>query len=487
MSSQLLESLLEDLFEIKGMVSENDIPMLVESSIRNRSMAVLLVEGMRNSGEVKKAIEQVKGVLERYEKALQAAKPAPAYLVKLLARLQKQLESREKGFEKAVKSDDVREHIKYKDSVSDVSILVISALRTIRNSIDAVNKLVTSLGEDAFSSEEQPSEESKNDIEDLEKLIGQTLADKSLGALLKQENRDEFEKTLRSKIDKPTLVGGPMRRFFSGIKNSNLKIDSDKLIASLELLTLDDIRDLDSEFKSFDNIVKQATETTEETAEDFQVDGADEEEKETEKTEEAEPDSKNTEEDTKEDVEDAENSSVEKNRFYKYTNKKGKESIVKVIDVLDNGKAQLAPVIFKNNKMKLSNTVFTVQVNDERIGNKLEQKDVIASFSKPIDRVENTIAGSENAGAALDALADVATDDLVSAASNSKNRMKISREQGVKMFNNIVKDQDKATLLYSTVKRLVNQDVGYDMFESKQEIYSFNRWAQLAGIKKGDK
>ena len=47
MSSQLLESLLEDLFEIKGMVSENDIPMLVESSIRNRSMAVLLVEGMR--------------------------------------------------------------------------------------------------------------------------------------------------------------------------------------------------------------------------------------------------------------------------------------------------------------------------------------------------------------------------------------------------------------------------------------------------------
>ena len=59
MSSQLLESLLEDLFEIKGMVSENDIPMLVESSIRNRSMAVLLVEGMRNSGEVKKAIEQV--------------------------------------------------------------------------------------------------------------------------------------------------------------------------------------------------------------------------------------------------------------------------------------------------------------------------------------------------------------------------------------------------------------------------------------------
>ena len=487
MSSQLLESLLEDLFEIKGMVSENDIPMLVESSIRNRSMAVLLVEGMRNSGEVKKAIEQVKVVLQRYNQALQAAKPAPAYLVKLLARLQKQLESREKGFEKAVKSDDVREHIKYKDSVSDVSILVISALRTIRNSIDAVNKLVTSLGEDAFSSEEQPSEESKNDIEDLEKLIGQTLADKSLGALLKQENRDEFEKTLRSKIDKPTLVGGPMRRFFSGIKNSNLKIDSDKLIASLELLTLDDIRDLDSEFKSFDNIVKQATETTEETAEDFQVDGADEEEKETEETEEAEPDSKNTEEDTKEDVEDAENSSVEKNRFYKYTNKKGKESIVKVIDVLDNGKAQLAPVIFKNNKMKLSNTVFTVQVNDERIGNKLEQKDVIASFNKPIDRVENTIAGSENAGAALDALADVATDDLVSAASNSKNRMKISREQGVKMFNDIVKDQDKATLLYSTVKRLVNQDVGYDMFESKQEIYSFNRWAQLAGIKKGDK
>ena len=401
--------------------------------------------------------------------------------------MQKQLESREKGFEKAVKSDDVREHIKYKDSVSDVSILVISALRTIRNSIDAVNKLVTSLGEDAFSSEEQPSEESKNDIEDLEKLIGQTLADKSLGALLKQENRDEFEKTLRSKIDKPTLVGGPMRRFFSGIKNSNLKINSDELIASLKLLTLDDIRDLDSEFKSFDNIVKQATETTEETAEDFQVDGADEEEKETEKTEEAEPDSKNTEEDTKEDVEDAENSSVEKNRFYKYTNKKGKESIVKVIDVLDNGKAQLAPVIFKNNKMKLSNTVFTVQVNDERIGNKLEQKDVIASFNKPIDRVENTIAGSENAGAALDALADVATDDLVSAASNSKNRMKISREQGVKMFNDIVKDQDKATLLYSTVKRLVNKDVGYDMFESKQEIYSFNRWAQLAGIKKGDK
>ena len=144
-------------------------------------------------------------------------------------------------------------------------------------------------------------------------------------------------------------------------------------------------------------------------------------------------------------------------------------------------------MIFKNNKMKLSNTVFTVQVNDERIGNKLEQKDVIASFNKPIDRVENTIAGSENAGAALDALADVATDDLVSAASNSKNRMKISREQGVKMFNDIVKDQDKATLLYSTVKRLVNQDVGYDMFESKQEIYSFNRWAQLAGIKKGDK
>jgi hypothetical protein len=487
MSSQLLESLLEDLFEIKGMVSENDIPMLVESSIRNRSMAVLLVEGMRNSGEVKKAIEQVKVVLQRYNQALQAAKPAPAYLVKLLARLQKQLESREKGFEKAVKSDDVREHIKYKDSVSDVSILVISALRTIRNSIDAVNKLVTSLGEDAFSSEEQPSEESKNDIEDLEKLIGQTLADKSLGALLKQENRDEFEKTLRSKIDKPTLVGGPMRRFFSGIKNSNLKINSDELIASLKLLTLDDIRDLDSKFKSFDNIVKQATETTEETAEDFQADGADEEEKETEETKEAEPDSKNTEEDTKEDVEDAENSSVEKNRFYKYTNKKGKESIVKVIDVLDNGKAQLAPVIFKNNKMKLSNTVFTVQVNDERIGNKLEQKDVIASFNKPIDRVENTIAGSENAGAALDALADVATDDLVSAASNSKNRMKISREQGVKMFNDIVKDQDKATLLYSTVKRLVNQDVGYDMFESKQEIYSFNRWAQLAGIKKGDK
>ena len=223
MSSQLLESLLEDLFEIKGMVSENDIPMLVESSIRNRSMAVLLVEGMRNSGEVKKAIEQVKVVLQRYNQALQAAKPAPAYLVKLLARLQKQLESGEKGFEKAVKSDDVRKHIKYKDSVSDVSILVISALRTIRNSIDAVNKLVTSFGEDAFSSEEQPSEESKNDIEDLEKLIGQTFADKSLGALLKQENRDEFEKTLRSKIDKPTLVGGPMRRFFSGIKNSNLK------------------------------------------------------------------------------------------------------------------------------------------------------------------------------------------------------------------------------------------------------------------------
>ena len=152
MSSQLLESLLEDLFEIKGMVSENDIPMLVESSIRNRSMAVLLVEGMRNSGEVKKAIEQVKVVLQRYNQALQAAKPAPAYLVKLLARLQKQLKSGEKGFEKAVNSDDVRVHIKYKDSVSDVSILVISALRTIRNSIDAVNKLVTSLGEDAFSS-----------------------------------------------------------------------------------------------------------------------------------------------------------------------------------------------------------------------------------------------------------------------------------------------------------------------------------------------
>lgn len=478
MKKSLLDDLLEQTFEIKGMVSNDEIADLVENSIINRSLNVLLVEAMRSQdvSNIKKIIDQTEKAIDSYGKALQAAKPAPAYLVKLLAKLKKQLQSRRNQLDKTSESDDIRAIVKYKDSVSDIGILTISALRTIRDGVDTANKLIKSMGEEAFNPVGEEAEDSQDFIDDLEKSIKQSFADNSLAVRLKPEVRSEFENSLMSKVEKPSLTGGKMRQFFAGITKSGLKVDPRSLVASLSLLTLEDLQELDAEIKSVDGAVKKATETTEDTSEEFQTD------------ENQENENSNTEDGGQAEQaaeEEGTDQGIAVGDFYRYKTKSGKEGIYKIDAKNDNGSVRIQKVAFEDGKIKLSGAAFAV--SPDKLDDKVGEEEVKKSLGDPENKIKNVIRDAETASEVIDQLKDASADDLTDAAASTKAKTKITREQGLKMFGDVTQTPAEAGFLYATVKRVINDEVGYDMFENKQEVDNLSRWMKIAGIKEVDK
>ena len=61
----------------------------------------------------------------------------------------------------------------------------------------------------------------------------------------------------------------------------------------------------------------------------------------------------------------------------------------------------------------------------------------------------------------------------------------ISKQLDV-LGTNYKNDKDKAKRLYQTVKKAVNAEVGYDLFEHKHRVDTLERWLKLAGIKEND-
>lgn len=462
MSELYLDSLLSELLEIRfsTQVPQDEIPALIEKSIQERNMFVLLTEAMSRSDV--KAVEDVlsnaESVLNDYGKAVKNANSV--YLTKLLTGLKKRLEKQKSNLQKAKDSDDIRDHVKYKDAVSDTGILIVAALRSIRNGVNATAKLVQSMGDDAFNPAGEESEESQGTLSDFSRLIGQALADNSLGKRMKPEALQQFESELAKQVEKPS-VGRGLGKFIAQIGSKSLRIDSEKLLGSMLALSADELQELDRSIKQADSAVQQATEAAEETSEELQDDSAEGENSDT--TEEA--------------------SEVEAGQFYRYTTTRGADRIVRVENVLDDGNVQLRLVIFNGDKLTTGSNVFALK--QEKLGDRLTDQEVKDRFDTPGERVQSIVGNSETANSAIENLSDIPLDELVKAASQSGDKPKVSREQGLKAFSAMAQNPKEAAFLYATVRKAINQDVGYEMFESKQEVDTFDRWLTIAGIDKG--
>ena len=107
-----------------------------------------------------------------------------------------------------------------------------------------------------------------------------------------------------------------------------------------------------------------------------------------------------------------------------------------------------------------------------------------ASFDAPDEQIESIVDDAESAEDVVNNLKDAAVDDLADAVSEPDRRTKISRDRGLEMFKGVTQTPAEAGLLYSTVRRVINNEVGYEMFESKQEVNTLDRWLTIAGIDK---
>ena len=463
MSKLHLDSLLNELLEIRftARVPQNEIPALIEESIRARDVFVLLTEAM-SSNDVR-AVESVLGraesVLNDYGAAVKSANSA--YLTNLLAGLKKRLEKQKNDLRKAKDSDDIRTHVKYKDAVSDTGILILSALRSIRNGVNATAKLVQSLGSDAFNPAGEESEESEDTLSDFSRLIGQALADNSLGKRMKPEALQQFESELAKQVEKPS-VGRGLSKFITQIGSKNLRVDPEKLLGAMLALSADELQELDRSVKRAEGAVQQVENATEDTVDELQADASEQQE---------EP--------------AADEDAVEVGQFYRYTNNAGKEGIVRVEGVLDNGNVQLKAVGFENNDIKTRGGVFAVA--SDRLGNRLTDDDVKEAFDEPEEQIRSVIETGESADEIVDVLEDVPAEELTDTIKANDPRPKINRSKGVEAFKAVTRSEEEAGLLYQTVKTVLNKEVGYELFESKQEVSNFDRWARLAGIKEDDK
>jgi len=461
-----LDTLLESLIETR-LASVSDDADLIEESVLNRSISVLLLERMDRAdiSALEDVFKNAEGVLEDYIKAVNSVNPTPEYLPKLLEALSKNLKARKNEFNKAKESDDIRKIVKYKDSVSDTGILIVSALRTIRNSVAASSSLLKSLGDDAFQAVGDISEESEGILGDFEKLVGQAVSDKSIGARLKPEVLEKFKSELLSKVEKASTGRGILGKFMSGItdKFQGLKINPDKLVASISLLTPEALQEFDAAIKKVDGAVQQASEVAEETSEELQADSTENEN--TDASEEITPE-------------------VEEGQFYRYTTKSGKEGIYRVEKKNDNGSVQIRKVVFKDGGIKTGGSAFAVET--DQLDDQLADDEVKASFDAPDEQIESIVDDSESAEEVVSDLEDVAADELKDAAAEPDRRTKISRDRGLEMFKSVAQTPAEAGLLYSTVRRVINNEVGYEMFESKQEVSTLDRWLMIAGIDKGE-
>lgn len=466
MSKLHLDSLLSELLEIRfsARVSQDEIPALIEESIQARDVFVLLTEAM-SSGDVK-AVENVlnraEGVLNDYGAAVKSANSK--YLTNLLAGLKKRLEKQKSDLRKAKDSDDIRAHVKYKDAVSDTGILIVSALRSIRNGVNATTKLVQSMGADAFNPAGEESEESQDTLSDFSRLIGQALADNSLGKRMKPEVLQQFESELAKQVEKPS-VGRGLGKFIAQIGSKNLRVDPEKLLGAMLALSADELQELDRSVKRVEGAVQQAEDTAEDTVDELQADVPDAPEQQEEPT--------------------TDEGAVETGQFYRYTTRAGKESIVRVEDVLDNGNVQLKAVGFEDNNIKTRGTLFAVA--SDRLGDRLTDDDVKEAFDEPEEQIRSAIETGETADEIVDVLEDVPAEELTDTLKANDPRPKIGRSKGVEAFKAVTRSEEEAGLLYQTVKTVLNKEVGYDLFESKQEVNNFDRWARLAGIKEEDK
>jgi hypothetical protein len=463
-----LDILLENLIEAR-LTSISDDVDLIEESILNRSISVLLLERMDRAdiSALEAVFKNAEGVLEDYGKAVNSVNPTPKYLADLLKALNKNLEARKNEFNKAKESDDIRKIVKYKDSVSDAGILIVSALRTIRNSVAASSSLLKSLGDDAFQAAGDTPEESEGILGDFQNLVNQAVSDRSVGARLKPDVLEKFKSELLSKVEKASTGRGILGKFMSGIKNSRLKIDPDKLVASISLLTPEALQEFDAAIKKVDGAVQQASEVAEETSEELQADSAENEN--TDASEETPEGEETTPE-------------VEEGQFYRYTTKSGKEGIYRVEKKNDNGSVQIRKVVFKDGGIKTGGPTFAVEA--DQLDDQLTDDEVKASFDAPDEQIESIVDDAESAEDVVNNLKDAAVDDLADAVSEPDRRTKISRDRGLEMFKGVTQTPAEAGLLYSTVRRVINNEVGYEMFESKQEVNTLDRWLTIAGIDK---
>ena len=457
-----LDTLLESLIETR-LASVSDDADLIEESVLNRSISVLLLERMDRAdiSALEAVFKNAEGVLEDYGKAVNSVNPTPKYLADLLKALNKNLEARKNEFNKAKESDDIRKIVKYKDSVSDAGILIVSALRTIRNSVAASSSLLKSLGDDAFQAAGDTPEESEGILGDFQNLVNQAVSDRSVGARLKPDVLEKFKSELLSKVEKASTGRGILGKFMSGIKNSRLKIDPDKLVASISLLTPEALQEFDAAIKKVDGAVQQASEVAEETSEELQADSTENEN--TDASEEITPE-------------------VEEGQFYRYTTKSGKEGIYRVEKKNDNGSVQIRKVVFKDGGIKTGGPTFAVEA--DQLDDQLTDDEVKASFDAPDEQIESIVDDAESAEDVVNNLKDAAVDDLADAVSEPDRRTKISRDRGLEMFKGVTQTPAEAGLLYSTVRRVINNEVGYEMFESKQEVNTLDRWLTIAGIDK---
>jgi hypothetical protein len=429
-----LENLSEQLIKIRStvFVDNRDISTLVERSIRNRNLYFLLLESMDSTDiqAVKSVFNGCKAVLDDYSAVIKSLSPPPKYLVDLLKRLDDRLVKRIQEFEKAKKSDDLNTIIKYKDSVSDTGILIVTALRSLRNSITATSELIKKLGEDAFKPvvDDETDTAESDQLKTFEKLIGKAMSNRSLGATLKDENLEEFVDVLSSKIEKPSQKFFQLTKFFKTIKDKNLKIDSEKLIASILSLTPEQLTTFNDKIKSLDAGIKQAADTAVETSDELQKQPG-----ETEKPKESEEGAKigkgkESEEESKLQIDDLKTGEL----YLQLSPKRNKESFVMFRSVKDK----------ENNLISVKRVLIDKQIA-------VDDKEFIIPLKQLVRKVDPNVV--------------------------IKKFMQANEHVS----------KNKKLVLYETAKKLIHRKstaLIRNELINRQEIDTIERWKKLAGL-----
>lgn len=87
----------------------------------------------------------------------------------------------------------------------------------------------------------------------------------------------------------------------------------------------------------------------------------------------------------------------------------------------------------------------------------------------------------------LEKIDDVPTNKIADYVKDRAPDLRFSKEDGIELMNLVTdNDNELSASLYTIMKRAVNSELGYNMFESKRELNSLKKWKLIAGIEDED-
>lgn len=429
---------------------------LLSESLSNRNMQALLVEGMtsRQYEELIKSIEFTESAIEKYVDILSDMTNEPAgildYFEELLDRIIK-LRNDAPSYEKE-KSD--AKISKFWEEVSDTAVNVIGMAKSVN---DSVNKLVVALEKvPAFT---DPANDDKTIREIIESDdVPERMRPRIIRGVTRSFRPPQEGKGLLAKIV----------QFFKGPK-----LTADTFSEGILELTLKDLETLSGALTQAEGSVDKAAEEV--------TDAAQEQQEIEQAVQEGEPVAAADEQATEEELEAAEPEGPAEGDFYRYTTRNGREGIYRVEAALENGNVRIRQVVFEDDKIKTKGSAFATGA--DKLGAKLTDEEVQESFDTPVEQIRSIVSASESPEEAVESLEDLPVDDLVSAAKGMDPRVTIPRDRGIEMFSGMTQSPGEAAFIYSTVRKAINKEVGYELFEHKRPVDSMDRWLHLAGIK----